>query len=161
MNTQDHRDPIDKLVAEYLRAEATQVDAVALARRVCETRRRKAHQHRRTRLLAIAAVLAVALTVALLALTRRTPADSPGAVIHTVAQQTREMAGGVGTVWTAISGLRDAAPPVLPTFEQKEPGLVRTAVDDWKDSFNHDAAYVSGKMRASVEDVLDRAGLTL
>ena len=161
MNDRHESDAVEQLVAEYLKAEAETVDGRALVDRVRETRRRRRTRRRVGVLFATAAAAVIAVTLGLMALPDRPSRQEPPNIIAPIANHAEEMAGSLRTVGLAVSALR----PVMRDFEHAIPtspksGMGR-AVGGLKASFANDAAYMSGKLRASIRDVLDRAGLIL
>ena len=128
-------DPIDALVADYLKTEAASVDGRALLERARASHRRRRRWHNVRLVLATAAMLVIGVGLGLLLLPEESLPEPP--------QRPNP------TAWVP-TGLPEGFP------SPRDP-----VVAEFTASFKNDAAHLSGQLQASVASVLDSAGLSM
>ena len=163
MNASNDREAeaIERLVAEYLKAEATTVDGRALLDRALETRRRHLTWRRVAIVFAAAAAVILVVTLGLMA----TP-EPPGQpdipqVIRPVTEGAGTLGDSFGTVHASLLAIRQSveelhSPVISPTTANLQP-----IAAEFKTTLRDDASYMGGKLRTSISIVVTRAGLAL
>lgn len=163
MNENERRDPVERLVSDYLESEAVGVDGAALLGRVRRTRRAATRRRYAAVLTAAAAVIAIVVAAVLLGRAQEPPPLTADRIVRTFHDQGRHALGGVGTISLVAGGsLHSAAERIAVSVpaEQDLPDL-SAAVARARKSLHADAEHVKGKLKALFSHSIEKAGLVM
>ena len=160
-HVENDRDHVEQLVREYLNYEASKVDGRAILERVRESRRRRAAHRRIAVAFATAAAVVIVVALGLLAAPGRPKHPDISQVISPIAASGSEMKDCFNTLHATLASLKPDIQQMSNTFRTPPMNGVRPSLAEFKTTLASDTAYVSGKLRTSIKNVVDRAGLTL
>ena len=165
MNEQSRAKEIDKLVADYLEAEAKGVAAKGLIDRARQSHRVKRLRRQVGVISAIAAALIVGVIGFIFAKApqaNRLPVSGLPIVAHTIRQQAEQAKGGARTLLIGLDeSVNNTTGEILETVSTDSAPNFSGVVSEAKESLGADVRYVKSKAGSIVSDSLRKAGLLI
>lgn len=163
MSASNHteQDAIEQLVAQYLTSEAHHIDGRKLLDRARKTRRRHVTWRRIGIVFATAATVILAVTLGIITAPGQSTQPDIPQIIRPIAAGGSAISNSFTTAHASFTSIRQSVaelhyPVTAPSRSDIQP-LVAQFQTTWK----NDAAYMSGKLRTSISNVVANAGLAL
>ena len=163
MSAPNHTEPdaIEQLVAQYLTSEAHKIDGRAILDRARETHRRHVTWRRIGIVFATAAAIILAVILGLIVSPDHPTQPDIPQIIRPLAAGGSAIGNSFTTAHASFASIRQAVteryyPVITPAHSDIQPIVVQ-----FQTTWKNDAAYMSGKLRTSISNVVANAGLAL